>query len=342
MSVGSLRPLLAPFGKITRIETISAGTVDPLRVGFADLSEEDCSDWLLRPNDILFSHINSVEHIGKCAIYEGYPEKLVHGMNLLCLRCNPDEVVPQYARSLIKSPGFRDRLSNFINKAVNQASVSIGNLKAIKVEVPPLSEQRRIAAILDKTDELRAQQREAVKYSGRLRQAIFEELLNIAGYRPSQSIPLTDFFHFRTGKLDSNAAVPNGEYPFFTCSREDLRIDSYAFDCEALLLAGNNASADYSVKHYKGKFNAYQRTYVLTLKDATNSYSYAHVALEGLLSDMKRFSKGTNTKYRSSRTGSAGTRHPLRTKKKPPACRLIRCDAGRWFPFRHRLWTSRL
>src|SRR5271165_6753458 len=139
MSVGSLRPLLAPFGKITRIETISAGTVDPLRVGFADLSEEDCSDWLLRPNDILFSHINSVEHIGKCAIYEGYPEKLVHGMNLLCLRCNPDEVVPQYARSLIKSPGFRDRLSNFINKAVNQASVSIGNLKAIKVEVPPLS-----------------------------------------------------------------------------------------------------------------------------------------------------------------------------------------------------------
>ena len=141
---------------ITRIETISDSRVDPQRVGFANLSEDDCSNWLLRPGDILFSHINSVEHIGKCAIYEGRPEKLVHGMNLLCLRCDPDEVVPEYAKVLIRSPGFRACLSKFINKAVNQASVSIGNLKAIKVEVPCLNEQRRIAATLDKGDELRA------------------------------------------------------------------------------------------------------------------------------------------------------------------------------------------
>jgi type I restriction enzyme S subunit len=83
----------------------------------------------------------------------------------------------------------------------------------------------------------------------------------------------------------------------FTCSREDFHINTYAFDCEALLLAGNNASADYSVKHYKGKFNAYQRTYVLTLKDTNNAYPYARIALEHQLTELKRFSKGTNTKY---------------------------------------------
>ena len=92
--------------------------------------------------------------------------------------------------------------------------------------------------------------------------------------------------------------MEGGAYPFFTCSREDFRIDRYAFDCEALLLAGNNANADYSVKHFKGKFNAYQRTYVLTLKnEANNTFAYAKVALERKLTELKRISKGTNTKY---------------------------------------------
>jgi type I restriction enzyme, S subunit len=72
---------------------------------------------------------------------------------------------------------------------------------------------------------------------------------------------------------------------------------TYAFDCEALLLAGNNANADYSVKHYKGKFNAYQRTYVITLCDEKHSYHYARFALQYRLSELKRISKGTNTKY---------------------------------------------
>lgn len=43
----------------------------------------------------------------------------------------------------------------------------------------------------------------------------------------------------KTGKLDANAASPNGKYPFFTCSRETLKIDNYAYDCECVLVAGN-------------------------------------------------------------------------------------------------------
>jgi len=144
---------------ITRIETISDATVDAARVGYADLKEGDCQHWLLEQGDILFSHINSVEHIGKCAVYRGSPEKLVHGMNLLCLRCDSSKLMPEFAKYLIRGPEFRARLSNFINKAVNQASVSIGNLKTITVRLPPLAEQRRIAKIMDRTEALRAKRR---------------------------------------------------------------------------------------------------------------------------------------------------------------------------------------
>jgi len=160
---------------ITRIETISDATVDANRVGYAGLGEQDCKDWLLQQGDILFSHINSVEHIGKCAVYEGMPHQLVHGMNLLCLRCDQDNLLPQFAKYLIRGPEFRSRLSNYINKAVNQASVSIGNLKTIPVSVPPLPEQRRIAAILDKADALRAKRREALAQLDELTQSIFIE-----------------------------------------------------------------------------------------------------------------------------------------------------------------------
>ena len=55
--------------------------------------------------------------------------------------------------------------------------------------------------------------------------------------------------------------VENGEYPFFTCSKDVFFIDTYSFDCEALLMAGNGDIGD--IKYYNGKFDAYQRTYVL-------------------------------------------------------------------------------
>jgi type I restriction enzyme S subunit len=63
-----------------------------------------------------------------------------------------------------------------------------------------------------------------------------------------------------TGKLDANAAVVDGQYPFFTCSNTPLSIDRFSFDCSAILLAGNG---DFNLKHYTGKFDAYQRTYVI-------------------------------------------------------------------------------
>ena len=71
---------------------------------------------------------------------------------------------------------------------------------------------------------------------------------------------LGDYISVKTGKLDANASSENGKYPFFTCSKETLKIDNFAFDCECVLLAGNG---ELNAKYYDGKFNAYQRTYII-------------------------------------------------------------------------------
>ena len=80
-----------------------------------------------------------------------------------------------------------------------------------------------------------------------------------------QTAKLGDLVSFKTGKLDSNAAVPNGDYPFFTCSQETLRTNTFSFDTECVLLAGNNANGIYPLKYFHGKFDAYQRTYSISI-----------------------------------------------------------------------------
>ena len=108
---------------------------------------------------------------------------------------------------------------------------------------------------------------------------------------------LSDVSSFRTGKLDSNASCANGVYPFFTCSPETLKINSFAFDQKAILLAGNNAEGNFSVKYYERKFNAYQRTYVFTANELVVNPLFLYYSLKICLADFKQMSQGTSTKF---------------------------------------------
>lgn len=112
-----------------------------------------------------------------------------------------------------------------------------------------------------------------------------------------KEVTLGEIAIFKTGKLNSNAAISNGEYPFFTCSPETLRINNYAFDQEAILLAGNNADGNFSIKYYKGKFNAYQRTYVITPIRGKVDVKFLYYALSLCLKQFKNMSQGTSTKF---------------------------------------------
>ena len=156
-----------------------------------------------------------------------------------------------------------------------------------------------MAAALDKlSDNMDLRRRQLAKLD-ELVKARFVEMFG----EPSQGkskwerLKWCDVFTTTTGKLDSNEAVKDGKYPFFTCSKEWLWIDKYAFDCEALLLAGNNAAGIYDVKYYKGKFNAYQRTYILTLVNNDWQYPLFKYQLENRLNYLQNQSKGTNTRY---------------------------------------------
>jgi len=106
---------------------------------------------------------------------------------------------------------------------------------------------------------------------------------------------LGDLTFITTGKLDANASDIDGAYPFFTCAMKPLLIDKFAFDCEAVLIAGNG---DLNVKYYEGKFNAYQRTYVIQSKDKSKlSVRFLYHFLDRYVLKLREMSIGGVIKY---------------------------------------------
>jgi Restriction endonuclease S subunits len=130
---------------VSRIETISNRTIDYSKVGYT--SEGDrLFHYKMERGDILFSHINSLKHIGKTAYYYG-DQPLYHGMNLLLMRCNTT-VLPMFLYQLMNSSKFIRKCQILANQAVNQASINTGELRKTSIYIPVSEEQQKIARLL--------------------------------------------------------------------------------------------------------------------------------------------------------------------------------------------------
>ncbi len=191
-----------------------------------------------------------------------------------------------------------DEIVQKINSTCTGTRMPRANMKEVmsfEIPLPPLPEQQRIVAVLDAAFATIGAAIENAENNLRNARELFESYLESVD---AEKELLSKLVNITTGKLDVNAATENGQYPFFTCSREVYAIDKYAFDCEAILLAGNNAVGDFNVKHYQGKFNAYQRTYVITVnKESRILYRYLYYQLLKSLKEFKKQSVGVGTKF---------------------------------------------
>ena len=104
-------------------------------------------------------------------------------------------------------------------------------------------------------------------------------------------INLNDIVDLKTGKKDANAAQEKGKYAFFTCSEKDSTINDYSFDQEAILIAGNG---NMSVKYFKGKFDAYQRTYVI---NSSKYFYYLYLYYKNFIKDIAVGARGSVIKF---------------------------------------------
>jgi len=205
---------------------------------------------------------------------------------------NKNKIIPEYLYSYMKSPMFESQV-NKTNFGSAQPQLTIKGLAKFKVSYPEEKEQIKVSnflSLLDKKIELQSKKIEDLKlFKKGLSYKIFSTLDVIKEEK------LGNICNITTGKLDANAMVENGQYRFYTCAKDYYYIDKYAFDTEALLISGNGAYVGY-IHYYKGKFNAYQRTYVLD--QFKENIQYIKVYLDEFLS--KRINsekKEGNTPY---------------------------------------------
>lgn len=163
--------------KVSRIETIGGGWIDESRVRFTSgLKEKDVEKYLLRKGDILFSHINSDRHLGKTGFAERDYDDLLHGMNLLLIRANPDVFDPDFLNRVFQY--YRDKgvFIAICSRAVNQSSINQAKMKALELPLPPLPEQKKIAHILSTVQRAIEAQERIIQTTTELKKALMHKL----------------------------------------------------------------------------------------------------------------------------------------------------------------------
>ena len=171
---------------ITRIETITNDKFSRDRMGYAGITDiSKYTSYLLEDGDLLMSHINSVQYLGRTVLYvKQSDETIIHGMNLLRLKARRDVINPAYAKYCFYGHPFRSQIRKITKKSVNQASFAVKDLKQIKLNIPALSEQNEIVMILDKIQQVLAHRIDELSKLDDLIKARFVEMFGDAVDNP--------------------------------------------------------------------------------------------------------------------------------------------------------------
>lgn len=262
------------------------------------------NDSLLKKNDIIFVRSNgNKELIGRTLFIDEDEEDIIY--SAFCIRCRfiDPEIEPKFYAYLFKTNFIRSTLTSQGN-GTNISNLNQGILNKLKVPKPSKLVQKKIVNFLSKYDELIENNERRIKLLEESAELIYKEWFINFKFGGNEKIGesksyaweervLGEFFPIITGKKNANVSCKNGKYKFFTCSQETLLTNEYSFDSKAILLAGNG---EFSIKYYEGKFEAYQRTYVLVPYNEQYFY-YLYEFLKYNLRMITNGSKGSVIKY---------------------------------------------
>ncbi len=235
-----------------------------------DKEREACS---IKAGDVFITRTSeTMDELGMSSVaLKDYPNATYNGFTKR-LRPITDRVNPFYIGYYLRTPKFRGQFMAF-SAMTTRASLANNDLLNMEVELPPMEIQQRIASILSRYDSLIENYQKQIKLLEEAAQRLYKEWfvdLHFSGHENTKIVDgvpkgwekkqVGDVTPIKTGKKDANFGTDNGPFPFFTCAQEPIKAPSYSFDTSAVILAGNG---DFNVKLYRGKFEAYQRTYVL-------------------------------------------------------------------------------
>ncbi len=146
---------------ILRMNNLADGKVNFTDLQFVNLTEEEVEKFTLNQGDILFNRTNSFELVGKVGLFD-LEGKYVFASYLIRLKCDTNKLLPTYFVYYLSWELTQLRLKKLASRGVSQSNISASKLREFKIPLPPLSEQKAIAEILQAIDE-KIQKEEAKK-----------------------------------------------------------------------------------------------------------------------------------------------------------------------------------
>ena len=235
------------------------------------------------------------------ALLNGFNKAIISQAYTVFEIIDHEQLLPEYLMMWFRRPEF-DRYARFHSHGSAREVFDWEELCDVMLPIPSITRQREIVAEYETLTRRIRINEQMIQNLESTAQTLYRRMF-VDGI-DKENLPdgwrmgtLGEVANIVTGKLNSEDAVNTGIYPFFTCSQETYKTDSYAFEQEAVLLAGNNASAIYPLKIYKGKFNAYQRTYVISSMHNSICNKQIYYTIKDKLEDFKGTSQGTTTKF---------------------------------------------
>ena len=219
----------------------------------------------LNRNDIVLTTRGTIGNVGL------YDDKIPYdnvriNSGMLIIRNNDKNINTKYLYYQLTSPFIRNQIFS-LKTGSAQPQIPITVLKKLKLLIPDKRTQDKIVRVMD-----------SIKNKLTLNSEINNNLYDISkqlllkyleNNKDSNEIKINELLNVFTGKKNANETSIKGKYKFFSCAPESLLSDTYLYDGAAIIVAGNGAYTG-RTRFYDGKFELYQRTYGLTLKEGTN------------------------------------------------------------------------
>lgn len=253
---------------------------------------------ILNVDDFLVSRSNTPDKVGRSIRFRGEIENCSYPDLMMRFRIDEQKADIFYIEQMLKSSGVR---AYFKSCAAGSSSTMVkinkGVLEKTPISIPKLEAQKKIAQILSTWDQAILATEQLLANSQQQKKALMQQLLTgkkrlldgsgVVFGGEWEKVNLEELCMIKTGKKDVNEGNSDGCYPFFTCANEPTRSDNYSYDCEALLIAGNGILG--KTHYYHGKFEAYQRTYILSKFGTRINVLYLHqFILYWLMRDIER------------------------------------------------------
>ncbi len=259
--------------------------------------------------------INKIANAGAVYFMPRLDKPVSLGMNLFLLRIKKN-YNKYFIFCILK---YNEKRLRLMAKGTTTKTITKDNIKMFQILLPPLETQQKIARTLSILDQKIENNHKINELLHKILELLYEQYFvrfdfldeNNKPYQTSggkmkfskelnRLIPndfkvktLGELTQLKVGNKNANHSSNQGKYPFFTCSNNPLRCETYQFEGKHIIISGNG---NFYVTHYDGKFDAYQRTYAVSPNNP-NHYVLIYLFVKSYTNYLKLQSRGSIIKF---------------------------------------------